>query len=52
MANPGYSLTLSFGGSNHFQGRQAVPFQTNQGSLGFAVTWELRYLGQGGQKPS
>ncbi len=33
MANPKYAVTLSFGGSNHFQGQQVVPFQTNQGSL-------------------
>ena len=27
------ALKLSFGGSSHFQGQQAVPFQTNQRSL-------------------
>jgi phospholipase D1/2 len=33
MAHPAYAETLSFGGSNHGQGQQAVPFQTNKASL-------------------
>ncbi|XP_040987551.1 phospholipase D beta 1-like [Juglans microcarpa x Juglans regia] len=33
MAHPAYAETFSFGGSNHAQGQQAVPFQTNKASL-------------------
>lgn len=33
MANPESLQTLSFGGSSHGQGQQAVPFETNKGSL-------------------
>lgn len=33
MAHPAYAESLSFGGSNHGQGQQAVPFETNKASL-------------------
>jgi phospholipase D1/2 len=33
MAHPAYAESLSFGGSSHAQGQQAVPFQTNKASL-------------------
>ncbi|NP_001275852.1 phospholipase D gamma [Citrus sinensis] len=32
-AHPAYAETMSFGGSNHGQGQEAVPFETHQGSL-------------------
>jgi phospholipase D1/2 len=33
MAHPAYAESLSFGGSSHAQGQQAVQFQTNKASL-------------------